>query len=129
MLTVLKFNAIKILLDGGADIKEVCETLQVTETTVLLVKRCGTYEQYKQENSAVKFLARKQKSGWKNKPEPEPEPERKPVPEREIVHTVQVTANHYMMEELKEHTRLLTLIGSKLTAIIDDLYGTGEKKL
>lgn len=112
MLTFQKFNAIKILINSGEDLETIAATFNCKIETVKLVKRCDTYDQYKQEFNSIKFIAKqKRKQEQQNKAEP---------PAMNIGQ-IKIEATHYMMEELKRNNELLTLISNKLTAIMEEL--------
>jgi len=115
------FQAIKRLQKDGASPKEVMQYFSLSDSTVYRIFRCETLDEYENEclQRTAEMRAMNAKKG---------EPESQPVPEKEVRHTVEMVANHYFMQEMKEQTRILNLIQNKLTAIIDDLYGTGVKK-
>jgi hypothetical protein len=70
-------------------------------------------------------MARKAAQGKKTAEKPKEAEELKPVeaPPQVVEHrqSVTVIANHYMMEQLQEQTRLLTLISNKLAFIVEQL--------
>lgn len=111
MLTYKKYNAIRILLQSGEEIDAIAETLVCRRETVLLVKRCETYEQYKQESVSLKAIAKAAKAKKDNAP----------TAAGMNISQIKIEATHYMMEELKKNNELLTLISNKLTAIMDEL--------
>ena len=115
MLTFQKYNAIRILISSGENVDVIAETFNCKRETVLLVKKCSTYEQYKQEFSAVKFIAKSRK-------QQETKAQQQPAPQPALnVGQVKIEATHYMMEELRKNNELLTLISNKLTAIMEEL--------
>ena len=122
MITFTKFNAIKILLQGGAGVDEICQTLAVTEFTVVLVQKCEDYDQYKKECNSLKYLARKQKEA--NRQTKKQEPQTPPTQVIEHRQSVTLVANQYMAQELQKQTRFLELISNKLAFIVDELVGT-----
>ena len=128
MLSYMKYNAVKILLEGGASSEEVAQTLQVSEATVKLVKKCRSYEEYKQESNTLKYLAKKRKEAAEMTAK-EPAPETAPTQIVEHRQSIIVQANHYMMEELKRQTELLKLISNKLAFVVDELTGIEKKEV
>ena len=132
-ITESLFKAVKQLTEGGATIPEICDYFHISAATVSRIRAAQTYEEYKHEN-AVAYLAAKAKREQKPKKPTETENNQtKPTetelnPERVVEHrqTVQITATHYMMEEIKEIKEILKLISNKLAYIVNDLYGTKE---
>lgn len=129
-LTESKFKAVKILLKGGASIKEAAEYMQLSTNTVYLINNADDFEEYQtiraerdsRRKMAIKAKEKKQAEETKadeTKPE-EPKPE-EPKPMNPTV--IRVEATHYMMEEMKKTNELLTAISAKLAAIVTDLYG------
>lgn len=106
-----QYNTIKIMLNAGTEKNEIVNLMDVSESTVRRVRDASDWQDYQ----------------YKRANPPQPIQQTLLVPDQQVRHTVEITATHYMMQELKEQTRLLSLIGSKLTAIIDDLYETGGK--
>ena len=112
MLTFQRYNAIRILLNSGEDIDVIVETFLCKKETVLLVKRCETYEQYKQECQVLKFQHKAKKAQEKTG---------NTVGSAGMnIGQIKIEATHYMMEELKRNNELLTLISNKLTAIMEE---------
>ena len=124
-LTDSKFKAVKILLTGGASIKEAAEYMQLSTNTVYLINSSDDFEEYQtiraerdfRRKMAIKANEKKQEEETKaeeTKPE-EPKPMNPTV--------IRVEATHYMMQELQKTNELLTGISAKLAAIVSDLYG------
>ena len=89
----------------------------VNENTLTRVlKSNGDYEKYKELHYQMLRSVERKKKNEEN--------QRKET----VEHRVTVEATHYMMEELKEHTKLLKLISNKLAVIVEDLYGKEESK-
>lgn len=126
-MTESKFKAVKILLKGGASIKEAAEYMQLSTNTVYLVNSSDDWEEYqtiRAERDSRRKMAIKAKEKKQEEPEPEVKPETKPEEQKVMNPTViKVEATHYMMEELKKTNELLTAISAKLAAIVTDLYG------
>lgn len=116
MLTFQKYNAIRILLESGETVEVVAETFQCKQETVLLVKRCNTYDQYKQECISLKAMAKARAAKEKKKTENAGN-----TTGSMNIGQIKIEATHYMMEELKRNNELLTLISNKLTAIMEEL--------
>lgn len=149
------FNAVKILLKGGAKNIECAEYMHISDSAVSLIKKSETYEEYKQICYTTSSAYRKKMAAIKAKEEAEKAAKEKEEKEKQeklvaekvgavpatqmmkqepptqiVEHrqTIQITATHYMMEEMKKTNELLKIINNKLGAIIDDLYGTGGVK-
>lgn len=129
-MTESKFKAVKILLKGGASIKEAAEYMQLSTNTVYLVNSSDDWEEYQtiraerdsRRKMAIKAKEKKQEEETKVEETKQEEP--KPEEPKTMNPTViRVEATHYMMEEMKKTNELLTAISAKLAAIVSDLYG------
>ena len=124
-ITDTKFNAVKVMLKGGASVKEAAQYLQLGEATVYRIKAAETFAEYKQELAALAAkatAAKKAKAG-----EPTNKEEDKPHEVvKEIRQSVTIQATHYMEEQLRKTNELLQQISAKLAYIVNDLYGTKE---
>jgi DNA-binding MurR/RpiR family transcriptional regulator len=136
-ITERMFKAVKMLVAGGATIEEAAEYMQISKTTVSRVKAAENFDDYRQMLAAMaaeyreREARKQQKTMAAQAPQTVEEPKTESKAQPQVIEhrqTVQVVATHYMMEELKAQTELLKLIASKLTCIIDDLYGTGKGK-
>ena len=120
------FNCVKRLLKDGASAKEIAEYLDLSTSTIWRVRDSETLEEYdnntKVRTAQARAIAAK---GRENAAEQTPQ-------QVEHIHhheqSVTVIANHYMAEELRKQTELLTTISNKLAYIVDDLYGTSQKQ-
>lgn len=126
-LTESKFKAIKILLNGGATYKEAAQYMQVGEATIYRVKSAETWEEYLQQNAA-RALAVKDAKAKGGKPVAKNDDT--PATPHVVEHrqTVQITATHYMTEELREIKDILKCISAKMAVIVADLYGEKESQ-
>ena len=127
-VTESKFNAIKLLLKGGATLDECAKYMDVSSSTVSIIKKSDTYEEYKQNCYMTSSAYRNKMAAIKAKEEKAKEEQAKeeaaPVePVTKVIHEQSVTiqATHYMMEEMKKTNELLKLISSKLAFIVDEL--------
>ena len=145
-MTETKYNAIKLILEGGASYAEAAKYMQVSEATVGRVKSSESFEEYNAMMAAQTLAWKKQRAAIKakekaaaekaakaaEKPQetpaavPQVAPQITPAVPQEVKHTVQVQATRFMEEQMKKQTELLTIICNKLGVIIDDLYGTKE---
>lgn len=149
-MTETKYNAIKLILEGGASYAEAAKYMQVSEATVGRVKSSESFEEYNAMMAAQTLAWKKQRAAIRakekaaaekaakaaEKPQDKPQDTPAAVPQvasqitpavpQEVKHTVQVQATRFMEEQMKKQTELLTIICNKLGAIIDDLYGTKE---
>ena len=128
-LTETKYKAIKLLLKGGATVKEVMEYLQISEPVVYGVRNTENYAEYinaraERELKRKQIAAMKAKEAEKKEAKPEAKPEVKEVVQQMIEpKSVQITATHYMQEEMRKTNELLKLISNKLAFIVDELCG------
>jgi hypothetical protein len=122
VMTESKYNAIKMIVNGGAKNSEAARYLQVSEATVCRVKASETFEEYK-NMMAAQTLAMKQARHNKNKQaQPETKPQDKPAEVvKEVRQTVTIQATHYMEEQQRRTNELLTQISAKLAFIVDEL--------
>ena len=119
------FNAIKLMLKGGAAVKECSEFMNISTRTVSMIKVAETYEEYKNM-----IFVKNNKRRWPTK-KTEPEEKKQefspvqdqPVQVVEHRQSVTIQATHYMMEEMKKTNELLTTISAKLAFIVDELTG------
>lgn len=145
-MTETKYNAIKLILEGGASYAEAAKYMQVSEATVGRVKSSESFEEYNAMMAAQTLAWKKQRAAIRakekaaaeqaakaaEKPQdapaavPQVAPQITPAVPQEVKHTVQVQATRFMEEQMRKQTELLTIICNKLGAIIDDLYGTKE---
>lgn len=132
-LTESKFNAIKILLKGGATIREAADYMQVGYSTVSRVKQAETWEEYLQQTAARTLAAREHAAKKNANNAPQVAPMAKPAEQpaatvQKVIHEQSITiqATHYMMEEMRKVNATLECISRKLAAIVEDLYGTKE---
>lgn len=128
-MTESKFRAIKLLLNGGASVKEAAEYMQMSTATVYIIKNAENLDEYNAIRTA-RDSKRKQAAAInakKDEPKPAPEtaPETAPAPVKQVMNptVIKVEATHYMMQELQKTNELLTTISAKLAAIVSDLYG------
>lgn len=122
MITLERYNVIKILLQSGASIEEIMKSMNVSKHTVKLVKESGSYAEYKSIKSAEAYAHRKDTQ--KKQAEPaQPAPATQVIEHRQNV-TVQAT--HYMESELKKCVELLTGISAKIAFLVEELAG-GQK--
>ena len=151
-MTETKYNAIKLILQGGASTAEAAKYMQVSDATVYRIKSSETFEEYTQMMAAQTLAWKKKRAAIKAKEKaaaehaaaehaakaaenrrtipaeflPQPAPQITPAVPQEVKHTVQVQATRFMEEQMRKQTELLTIICNKLGVIIDDLYGTKE---
>ena len=127
------------MLNGGATYKETAEYLQVGEGVVYRCKVVDSWEEYLAANAA-RVLAEKAKKKEAKAKEAKAVAEKvgavpaaqiaPPAPSQVVEHrqTVQITATHYMTEELREIKDILKCISAKMAVIVADLYGEKESQ-
>ena len=111
----------QLMRKGGANQTEIGKLLGINPCTVSRMEKAefdfAKYQELLKERRA--------RAGEKKEPEPETAPQ-----VQEVIHkheqSVTLVANHYMAEELRKQTELLTLISNKLAFIVDELTGTGS---
>lgn len=128
------FEAIKILFSNGSSANEISKFMKMSTDTVYFIRDAETYDDYK----AIMY---EKSQKYRNKVKAIKAKEAKEVAEKvgavpavqlaqpqvvEHRQTVQITATHYMMEEMKKTNELLTIISRKLAAIVSDLYGVKD---
>ena len=123
-MTESKYTAIKILLNGGATVKEAAQYMQVSTAVVYGVKNTSDFAEYCQ-NSAERDARRKQNAAIRIKAEqaakeaakePERQPERQPG--TAMTSTYQMNR---MYDALRAQNELLKLISEKLAFIVEQL--------
>lgn len=122
-MTESKFRAVKLLLKGGASVKEAAEYMQMSTATVYIINTAENFEEY----TAIR-VARDSKRAAAikaKKDEPKPAPDTAPEPVKQVINptVIKIEATHYMMTELQKTNELLTAISAKLAFIVDELCG------
>ena len=119
-VTQSMFNCVKRLLDSGAPVDEIVDYMKISATTVQRIRRAESLEEYK---GMTYCAVRAKRANEKKEPEPAPQVQ-------EVIHkheqSVTLVANHYMAEEMRKQTELLTIISNKLAFIVDELTGTAK---
>ena len=117
-ITESKYNTVKILLRGGASIKEAAEYMSISEVTVYTIKNAETYTEY--EN----IVAAKRYSRKKNVEAAKPEQPETPVISDDKQKGGTLSANYQInriYEVLKHLDETMTLVSNKLGYIVDEL--------
>ena len=130
------FDCVKILLQSQTPRAEIEKYTGLGHTAIYRISISETFADYKNLLAAIALEIRQKKDKKKaaeQKPEPQPEPEKtepeKPEPQViEHRQNVTVQTTYYVSQKLDAMTELLKTISAKLAAIIDDLYGTGNKE-
>ena len=129
-VTLNIFNAVKILLNGGASRKEAAEYMNISKGTVDRIAISETFEEYRQLVNAyhykkkaeaekkAKEKAEKAEQAEATQDTVQPAQQEQP---KQIVHNVTVQATHYMMQEMQKTNELLKFISNKLGFIVDEL--------
>lgn len=122
-MTESKFRAVKLLLKGGASVKEAAEYMQMSTATVYIINTAENFEEY----TAIR-VARDSKRAAAikaKKDEPKPAQDTAPEPVKQVMNptVIKVEATHYMMQELQKSNELLTAISAKLAFIVEELCG------
>lgn len=136
-LTENQFNAIKILLKGGATQQEAAEYMQIHVNTVNFINKAETFEEYQHIQAERQLSRNRQVAAMKARDAAQAAANVGAVPAstlaqpaevvKEVRQTVTVQSTHYMMQEMQKTNELLKQISAKLAFIVEDLYGTGKK--
>ena len=139
-MTESKFRAVKILLKGGASVKEAAEYMQMSTATIYIIKNAENLDEYNAIRTA-RDSKRKQAAAINAKEANAKEvaaqvgavpaatlvPDGKPVEiVKEIRSSVTIQATHYMEEQQRKTNELLTQISAKLAFIVDELCGVSN---
>ena len=147
VLKKTKYDAIRIMLQSGADLEEAAKTMDVSVSTAKAVKNTNSYEDCLQQIRGNICLARD--AYWRKKKEKAAKAAEKAAakadpkemqtsapqapatsegPKETILPTVTLVANHYLMEELRKQTELLRTISAKLAWLMEELSGKAAKE-
>lgn len=121
-ITESKFSVIKILLNGGASVKEAAKYMGVSDVTVYAIKNAETFVEYK-NIAAEKAIARKREIE-KNKAQKEQPKAETPVVTDDRQKGGTISANYQInriYEVLKRLDETMTLVSNKLGFIVDEL--------
>lgn len=121
-MTESKYRAVKILLKGGASVKESAEFMELSTGTVYLINNTENFADYTQAR-AERDMNRKKAAAIKAK---EKEQEKKEEPAAQVIEhrqTVTVQATWQMTQEMQKTNELLKQISNKLAYIVDELCG------
>jgi len=110
-----KFDAVKIMLNGGATYEEVSDYLSISTSTVQRIKKAESYDEYKNMNAAIALAKRNERKNEEKKEDPKPQ-----EPATPPLSTVFYQSNR-MWELLKEQNEHLKAISNKLAFIVDEL--------
>ena len=120
-LKLTKYNAIRALLESGAQVEEIAKMMEVAPSTVLIVKKEKSFADCINALNANMYLARAAKK--------EKNEQKQQILQREAEKpSVTLLANHYLMEEMRKQTELLKTISAKLAFIVDELTGKESNK-
>lgn len=121
----------KLLLASGGDLKEVADYLKIGYSTIKIINRSETYEDYRHTIMAMGAKQTEKRRAERAKEsitmiKPVAEQETKPEPKEEpkqVIYTA--TANAYqtnrMIDLMKQQLEMLTLISNKVAFIVDEL--------
>lgn len=122
------YRACKIMLKGGATLKEVAEYMDISINTAGRINRAETFEEYKNIAYSEGYLFKKKKAAEEAaakqvQAQATQAPAEPPKQVVEYKQSVTIQATHYMETELKKQTELLTMISNKLAFIVEELAG------
>lgn len=124
-VTESTFRHAKLLLKAGETQKGVAEYLDLSRGTVGIIDRSETLDEYRNNIAALYSGSR----GKTVKKEPEKEPE---IKVEDLKLPGGTMSGNYQLnrifEQLKAMNETMTLISNKLAFIVEDLYGTKDKK-
>lgn len=131
------FNAVKIMLNGGATYDEITDYLEVSSATIGRIRNAANFDEFIKARKAAAYMAKQKYNAVKEKaaePEPAPAPVPAPVPApqpeivKEVRQSVTVQTTHFTMQKLDKIIELLTGISAKLAFVVDELTGAPVKK-
>lgn len=131
------FNAVKIMLNGGATYEEIADYLDVSSATIGRIKNAANFDEFVKQRQASAYMAKQKYNTGKQKaaepesaPAPVPAPAPAPQPEivKEVRQSVTVQTTHFTMQKLDKIIELLTGISAKLAFVVDELTGAPVKK-
>lgn len=113
-ITQNQYNAIKILLNGGASVAEAAEYMAVSSRTVYNIRNTQDYDEFCLNTDEKKLEQRARKA--------KEEPEKVVTDDKQKGGTL--SANYQInriYEQLKAQNELLTIISNKLAFIVESL--------
>ena len=128
-ITIKTFNAVKILLEGGASIKEAADFMGISEMSAKRIKASKDFDEYKSRSSGSYYIAKRKAMEKAEKEKKQEEKPAKVVEEYVILPDNKmpggtITASYQLnrlYEQMKSLNDTMTLISNKLTAIVDEL--------
>ena len=118
-VTLNLFNAVKLMIEGGAKCAEVCKYMGISAWTFNVIKKSESLDEYK-SIVTESYLSRKKIDENTNSNTNVEEQAEEKIPA--VVHqSVTVQATHYMMEKLDKIIELLTILNNKVAFIVDEL--------
>ena len=130
-VTESKFKAVKMLLKGGASVREVVEYLQVSEPVVYGIKKVETYEEYvnvrttrELEAKQVAAIKAKEAKRVAEKVGADPAAQIAPIVTDDKQPCGTLSANYQMnrlFELVKKQVELLELLNNKVAFVVDEL--------
>lgn len=111
------YEVCKLMLKGGASVKEVSEYMKISANVVYDIKNADSYDDYKQK--IAEYAIRRRKA---QKPEDDKRPEAPVADDKKPGGTL---SSNYQInriyELMKSQNELLTLISNKLAYIVESL--------
>ena len=130
-VTESKFKAVKMLLKGGASVREVVEYLQVSESVVYGIKKVETYEEYVNVRTTLELEAKqvaaikaKEAKRVAEKVGADPAAQIAPIVTDDKQPGGTLSANYQMnrlFELVKKQVELLELLNNKVAFVVDEL--------
>ena len=113
------YNAVKLILKGGAKTAEAAQVMGISTNSVLRIKDSDSYEKY------VNLAYMNGSARYRNQEQAKPEPPKPEAPAQVVEHkqTVTVQATWQMTQEMRKTNELLASISSKLAFIVEELTG------
>lgn len=130
-VTPQKFDAVKIMIKGGASCKEVQKYMGISAPVFYRIKNSAGYAEYR--DMVAEMDLKKKQSAEKKKAEKKNQVQ-KPATEEQPKQPsgMDIMANTYKMTQLieavKKQTEVLTLISNKLAYIVEELAGVPVTK-
>lgn len=116
------YNAVKMILKGGATAQETADAMGISTNSVYRINKSGTYSEY--VNLAYMNGSARYRATTKEETEPKAEPKAEPIAEPLKQQGGTLSTGYQMnriFEALKEQNEILRLLSNKVAFIVDEL--------
>ena len=121
------YNAVKLIMKGGSDVKEAADVMGISVNSVRRINKSESYSEYVNlayMNGAMRYKTPKQEEP-PQAVEPVPQAETETAEGQQIPRkqTIIVQTTWQMTQEMRRTNELLELLNNKLAFIVDELCG------